>query len=74
MTIGMAFVTVSTPPPTMPTTIDVVDDELCISDVAKTPINSPTKGFDVVAIRLSANSLPKILNEAPINPILRRKI
>ncbi len=37
--------------------------------MANTPINNPTKGFEVVAIRVSAKSLPKILKEAPIKPI-----
>ena len=37
------------PPATMPTTIDVVSEELCTREVVKIPMNSPHRGFDVKA-------------------------
>jgi hypothetical protein len=72
MIIGMAFGTVKTPPPTIPTTMAVVDEELWIREVARTPINRPTSGTDVLAINVSANPLPNIFKEAPIRLILNK--
>ena len=42
-------------------------------EVDKMPINRPTKGFVVVAMRVSAKPLPNILSEVPINSRLKRK-
>jgi hypothetical protein len=69
----MAFETVSTPEPTIPTTIEVVVEELWIRLVASIPMNKPTKGLEVVFIRFSAKPLPKPLNAEPIRPMLTRK-
>jgi hypothetical protein len=70
--MGMAFATVRTPPPTIPTIIDVVEDELCITEVTKIPINKPTMGLDVELISVSANPFPNNLSDDPIRSILNR--
>jgi len=76
--MGIALATFKTPPPTIPTTIDVVVDDDCIKDVARIPINNPTKGFEVVWISVVANPFPNIFREVPINSKLnmnmKRKI
>jgi hypothetical protein len=72
MTIGIALATVNPPDPTMPTTIEVVVEELWTTLVARIPIRSPTKGFEVVFSRLSAKFFPKPLKAVPIRPILSR--
>jgi hypothetical protein len=41
-------------------------------EVARTPINKPTNGLVVVAIRVSARPFPNILREVPINSKLKR--
>jgi hypothetical protein len=64
--------TVITPEATIPTTIEVVVDELWMILVAKIPINNPTKGSEVVRIRSSAKVRPKPLKAAPIRPMLTR--
>jgi hypothetical protein len=71
--IGMALGMVSAPPATRPTTMDVVDDEDWMIDVARIPIKSPTIGFVVVSIRLDANPFPNNFKDAPINSRLKRK-
>jgi len=73
MMMGMALATFRAPPATMPTTMEVVDEEDWMMDVAKIPMNRPTKGLVVVAIRVSASPLPNILSEAPISSRLKRK-
>jgi hypothetical protein len=70
--IGIALLTVKTPPPTIPTTIEVVEEELCIIDVERIPINNPTRGLEVVLIRVLAKSLPNNLREPPIKSMLKR--
>jgi hypothetical protein len=57
----------------MPTTIEVVEDELWIREVAKMPINKPTNGLEVVAIRVSAKPLPKSFRDDPIKLMLSKK-
>jgi hypothetical protein len=46
--MGMADSIPNTPPPTIPTTMDVVDEEDWMSEVAKTPIKKPTNVLAVV--------------------------
>ena len=70
--IGTALATFRIPEPTIPTIIEVVVDELWTRLVARTPINNPTKGLEVVAIRFLAKSLPNPLNAVPIRPMLIR--
>jgi hypothetical protein len=53
------------PLPTRPTTIDDVVDEDCIIDVARIPINRPISGWEVVARRDLAKSLPNNLKASP---------
>ena len=72
ITMGMALVIFITPLPTIPTTIDVVEEELCIIEVAKIPIKRPTKGLEVVLIKDSANPLPNIFRDAPIKSMLNK--
>ena len=74
MMMGTALVTVSAPPATMPTTIEVVLDELWISEVASRPIIRPITGLVVVAISCSLNPLPSILKAAPNRAIAHRKM
>jgi len=74
MTMGMAVGTVKTPPATRPTTIDVVEDEDWMRDVARIPMNKPTSGFVVVWIRFSAIPFPNIFTDVPINSRLKKKI
>ena len=57
----------------MPTTMDVVLDELWISDVASSPIISPTTGLVVVAMSCLLNSLPISLKAAPNRAMAHRK-
>ena len=71
--IGIALETLRPPEPTMPTTIEVVVEELWTMLVASMPIRSPTKGLEVVLTRFSAKSFPKPLKAAPIRPMLSRK-
>tara|TARA_B100000315_G_C14587041_1_gene593576 strand:+ start:963 stop:1157 length:195 start_codon:yes stop_codon:yes gene_type:complete len=61
------------PEATIPTTIEVVVDELWTRLVARIPIKRPIKGLEVVLIRPSAKSLPKPLKAEPIKPILTKK-
>ena len=72
ITIGMAFAIERLPPATRPTTMDVVEEEDWIIEVARIPMNRPTIGFVVVAIRVSANPSPNNLREAPISSKLKR--
>ncbi len=64
--IGIALATFKTPPPTRPTTMDVVEEEDWIREVARIPINKPTSGLVVVCIRLVASPLPNIFRDVPI--------
>ncbi len=48
MMTGMADPTSSTPPPTIPTTMDVVEEDDWMIEVAKTPMKKPTNGLAVV--------------------------
>ncbi|KPL05945.1 hypothetical protein AMJ71_10345 [candidate division TA06 bacterium SM1_40] len=73
MTIGMAVATVRAPPPTSPTTSEVVSDELCIRAVARMPMNRPVSGFEVAATSLSAIPSPNSRNADPRREMLRRK-
>jgi hypothetical protein len=73
MIIGTALLTVRVPEPTIPTTMEVVVEELCTRLVAKIPMKRPTNGFDVVLISCSAKPAPKPLNAAPIRPMLTKK-
>jgi hypothetical protein len=61
-----------TPPATMPTTIEVVDDDDWIIDVDKIPIKRPTIGLLVVWMSDLANSLPNIFSEDLINSRLKK--
>jgi hypothetical protein len=61
ITIGIALLMERTPDATKATTMDVVVPELCIMLVARIPMNKPTKGLEVVAIRRWAKPLPKPL-------------
>jgi len=72
MIIGMADDVSKTPPATMPTTIQVVDDDDWIIEVDKIPIKKPTIGLLVVWISDLANSLPNIFSEDPINSRLKK--
>jgi hypothetical protein len=72
ITIGIALDTFMTPEPTIPTTMEVVVEELWTRLVAKIPINKPTKGLEVVLMRLSAKPSPKHLKATPIRPMLTR--
>jgi hypothetical protein len=72
MMIGMAVGTVRAPPPTRPTTMDVVVEELWMTDVVKMPMNRPTKGLEVPLMRLSEKPLPNIFIDVPIMSILKR--
>jgi hypothetical protein len=56
-----------------PTTIDVVVDELWITEVANIPINKPTTGFDVPAMSVSAKPFPNNFIEVLIRSMLKRK-
>jgi len=73
MIMGIALVTFNAPPATSPTTIEVVEEEDWMIEVARIPMNRPTKGLVVVAIRVSANPFPNILREVPISSRLKRK-
>jgi hypothetical protein len=50
-----------------------VDEDDWTIEVARIPMNRPTNGFVVVAIKDSASPLPNILREVPISSRLRRK-
>ena len=52
--------------------VDVVEDELCIREVAKIPMNKPTIGLDVELISVSANPFPNNFKDDPIRSILNR--
>ena len=41
-------------------------------EVARTPMNKPTNGLVVVAIRVSARPFPNIFRDVPINSRLNR--
>ena len=69
--IGTALDIVKTPPATKPTARVVVKEELWTRLVAKMPINSATKGLDVVEINVSANFSPNISKPADIRLMLR---
>jgi hypothetical protein len=69
--IGMAVEISRAPPATIPTTIEVVDEEDCIMEVANIPIKRPATGFVVVEMSDLANSFPNIFREALINSRLR---
>ena len=71
--MGIAFVTFNAPPATNPTTIEVVDEEDWTMEVERIPMNRPTNGLVVVAISVSAKSLPNILREVPMSSRLKRK-
>ena len=58
----------------MPTTMEVVLDELWISEVASRPIISPITGLVVVAISCWLNSLPISLKAAPKRAMANRKM
>ena len=73
MTMGMALATFKAPPATRPTTMAVVEEEDWMIEVERIPINSPTSGLVVVAIRVSAKPSPNILSEAPMSSRLNRK-
>jgi hypothetical protein len=73
MMMGIAPGNVSTPPATSPTVIEVVVDELWIILVARMPMRSPTRGLDVVLMRVSAKPFPIILKEDPMSWIERIK-
>jgi hypothetical protein len=49
-----------------------VEEEDWTMEVANIPMNRPTKGFVVVAIRVSANPSPNILSEVPMSSRLKR--
>ena len=69
MTMGMAPSMEIAPPATMPTISEVVVELLCTSDVARTPINSPTSGKEVAVRIFSENSFPNSLKEWPMAPM-----
>jgi hypothetical protein len=71
--IGMADPMSNTPPPTIPTTMEVVEDDDWITEVAKTPIKKPTNGLAVVSMRLSAKPRPTIFSDVPIKSRLKMK-
>jgi hypothetical protein len=50
----------------------VVEEEDWIIEVARTPINKPTRGLLVVFINDSAIPFPNIFREVPINSRLKR--
>jgi hypothetical protein len=70
--MGMAFATFNAPPATSPTTIDVVEEDDWTMEVARIPMNNPTKGFVVVAIRVSANPSPNNSREVLMSSRLKR--
>jgi len=72
MMMGIALGTFNAPPATSPTTIEVVDEDDWMMEVERIPMNKPTKGLVVVAIRVSAKPLPNILREVPISSRLKR--
>ena len=72
--MGMALATFNTPPPTNPTTIEVVEEDDCIRDVARVPMNNPTSGLVVVWISVVDIPFPNILRELPINSRLNMNI
>jgi hypothetical protein len=71
--MGMALGTFKTPPATRPTTMDVVEEEDWIKEVARIPINKPTSGLVVVSIRSVASPFPNIFRDVPINSRLKMK-
>jgi hypothetical protein len=60
------------PPAIIATTREVVEEELCISDVASIPINKPIKGLLVVSIKVLEKPLPNIFIPSPIICRLRK--
>ena len=74
MTIGIALLMERTPDATKTTTMDVVVPELWIILVTRIPMNKPTKGFEVVAIRPSAKGAPKPLKAWLIRLMLIRNV
>ena len=57
----------------MPTTIEVVLDELWISEVASRPIIRPITGLESIDSRLLLKSLPSSLKAAPNRAMAVRK-
>jgi Tfp pilus assembly protein PilW len=57
----------------MDTVIDVTVDELCTMDVARIPMKSPTKGFEVIKRSCSATPCPMSLNDSPMSSMLVKK-
>jgi hypothetical protein len=54
--------------------IEVADEELCIRELARIPINKPTIGLFVVINKFWAKLFPNSFREAPIRLILIIKI
>ena len=73
MIMGMALGRLKTPPPIRATTKEVVKDEDWTRAVASIPIKRPTKGSEVVAMRLRAKSSPKSEAPFPMSLMLKRK-
>lgn len=71
--MGIAPCRVMTPPATKPTVIDVVVEELWMMLVVNIPMSSPTIGWDVVSIKVSANPFPMSLKEVHISWMERMK-
>ena len=71
--MGIAFVMESALAPTIPTTTQVVVEELCTRLVAKIPITSPIIGLDVVSMSCWAKSSPNNLKALLISVILNKK-
>jgi len=73
MIMGIAYSTGRAPPPTSPTTREVVVDELCTRLVARIPVNNPTKGLEYELISCSAKPLPNNWKDTPMSLMLARK-
>jgi hypothetical protein len=72
MTRGTAFLRLKEPTATMPTTIEVVADELWTMLVARIPMKRPTKGLLVDSMSVFEKPVPKLLNVVPRRVMLRR--
>ena len=60
------------PAATIPTTSEVVVDELWIKPVARMPMNNPINALALLSNKASANSRPNPLNAVPIIPMLTK--
>ena len=73
MMMGIALGMVRLLPATRATTIEVVAEELWTTEVERMPATRPTKGLEVISMRVFEKSFPSSLKAPPMVSMLKKK-